>query len=133
MRSSHTRFRFLRFLLVGGTGFVVQLGSLWLLKWFFPVRVAFTVAFVLSVASHYSLNRFWALKSARRDSGRQFLEYLATVGLSYLVSYSFFNLFLYLKLSAMLSTALAVPPSTLVVFLLLNYRVFRHRDGGAAT
>ncbi len=27
----------------------------------------------------------------------------------------------------MWSTVLSVPPSTLVVFLLLNYRVFRHK------
>ena len=121
-----TQIRFLRFFTVGGVGFIVQLASLRVLKEMLPPRIAFTTAFVFSVATHYSLNRFWALASHRRDTGRQFLEYLGTVGISYLVSFSCFNFFLSLaKLSIMWSTALSVPPSTLVVFLLLNYRVFR--------
>jgi putative flippase GtrA len=128
MLTAKTRARFVRFFVVGGVGFLVQIGSLRLLKGILPANIAFTIAFVLSVASHYTFNRFWALTSTRRDTGRQFLEYLGTVGVSYLVSLTAFNIALrLLKVGVMWSTVLSVPPSTIVVFLLLNYRVFHHR------
>jgi len=121
-----TQVRFLRFFAVGGFGFLVQLGSLRGLKELLPARLAFSLAFALSVASHYLLNRFWALPSSRRDSGRQFLEYAGTIAISYAISFGCFNFFFGLiHLGIMWSTALAVPPSTLAVFLLLNYRVFK--------
>lgn len=123
-----TQVRFFSFIVVGGTGALVQFASLWLLKSVLPARIAYTIAFVLSVATHYSLNRFWALRSIRRDTFQQFLEYLATVAVSYVISFACFNLcYAVFHLGIMVSTALAIPPSTGVVFLLLNYRVFHHR------
>lgn len=124
-----TQVRFFQFLVVGGLGVVVQFASLALLKELIPVRVAYTAAFILSVVTHYSLNRFWALRSVRQDTLQQGLEYLATVGVSYAISFGCFNLCYGLfRLGPMLSTAIAIPPSTGVVFLLLNYRVFHHRE-----
>jgi len=74
------------------------------------------------------MNRFWALPSTRTDSSRQLLEYLATAGLSYLINLGVFKLCHNgLGLGDLLSTAIAVPPSTVVVFLILHFRVFRHR------
>jgi putative flippase GtrA len=121
-----TQVRFLRFFLVGGCGFLVQLGSLAVLKECLPARLAFSLAYILSVATHYLLNRFWALPSRRSDPGRQFLEYVGTIGLSYLISFGCFNLFYgWCHLSVMWATVWSVPPSTLAVFFLLNYRVFK--------
>ncbi len=123
-----TRDRFLKFVVVGGIGFVVQIAGVAFFKGFLRAGLAFSLGFFLSVASHYTLNRFWALKSTRRDGIRQLAEYLGTVCVSYLVSRSTFELLLRVaRLGVMRSTVLSVPPSTLVVFLLLNYRVFRHR------
>lgn len=60
------------------------------------------------------------------DSGRQLGEYLLTVVVSYLINLGAFSLFLaYLKIGVVLAGILAVPLSTLVVFVILNYRVFR--------
>ncbi|HTX65948.1 MAG TPA: GtrA family protein [Opitutaceae bacterium] len=123
-----TRGRFLRFVVVGGTAFGVQMSTLALGKRMLPPDAAFTVSFLLATATHYSLNRFWALPSARRDTMQQLGEYLATAGASYLINLGLFRLALsVIGLSVMGSALVAVPPSTLVVFLLLNYRVFRHR------
>ena len=122
-----TQVRFLRFLVVGGTAAVVQLATLALFKLFLGPTTAFTLSFILATATHYSLNRFWALPSGRRDTVQQLGEYLTTAGLSYLINLGLFHLGLsVLGLSVMWSAVMAVPPSTLVVFLLLNYRVFRH-------
>jgi putative flippase GtrA len=124
-----TQVRFWRFIAVGGISALVQLGSLAVLKRWFTPTLAFTLSFMMSTATHYSLNRFWALPSERRDRARQLTEYLATAGLSYLVNISLFNLCLHIiGLGVMGSAVFAVPPSTLVVFLLLNYRVFRRRN-----
>lgn len=126
-----TQVRFLRFLGVGGLAAMVQLSSLALFKQGLNPNLAFTLSFVLSTATHYSLNRFWALPSERHDAVRQLGEYLATAALSYLINLSLFRLCLsVIGLSVMWSAAAALPPSTLVVFLLLNYRVFRRRLSG---
>ena len=128
--SRETQVRFSRFLVVGGTAAVVQLSSLALFKRGLSPNPAFTLSFVLSTATHYSLNRFWALPSERRDSMQQLGEYLMTAGLSYLINLSLFRLCLsVIGLSVIWSAVVALPPSTLVVFLLLNYRVFRHGRG----
>ena len=89
-------------------------------------RAAFAISWVGSTMAHYLCNRFWALPSGRQDSKKQFGEYLLTTGLSLLVQWLGFEAFYSgAGLDAMWSTILAVPPSTVVVFLLLNYRVFR--------
>ncbi len=132
MLTAHTRARFSRFFIVGGIGFVVQLGSVRLLKEVLPPRVAFTIAFMLSVSTHYLLNRFWALTSVRTDTRRQFLEYLGTVGQSYLVSYLLFNLFLYVAtarrhvVNRAIGSALdagRIPACSITVFL----KIFNNR------
>ena len=125
-----TQVRFWRFLVVGGGAAGVQFAVLWLLKQHLPAGWAFTLSFAFSTATHYTLNRFWALPSERRDSGQQLAEYLLTVALSYVINLGTFKFCqALLGLGVMLAAACAIPPSTLVVFLLLNFRVFRAGGG----
>ncbi|HSY54775.1 MAG TPA: GtrA family protein [Opitutaceae bacterium] len=124
-----TQVRFLRFLVVGGTTYLVQVASMKLFLGWVGTNPAFTLSFVCGTLTHYSLNRFWAMPSMRGDTWRQMGEYLATAVLSYTINFSLFRLGLdVLGLSKFWSIAMAVPPSTLVVFLLLNYRVFRRSE-----
>ena len=121
-----TQVRFARFLTVGGTAYVVQVLTMKLFSLGLGTDAAFTLSFVCSTSTHYTLNRFWALPSLRTDTWRQAREYLFTAALSFAINYGLFHLCLdVFGLGKILSTAIAVPPSTLVVFLLLNYRVFR--------
>ena len=123
-----TQVRFLRFLTVGATAFVVQVLVMKLLLGRLGTNLAFTLSFVCSTSTHYCLNRFWALPSSRQDTRRQLGEYLTTVLISYAINLAVFHLCLdVIGLGKIWSTAVAVPPSTVVVFLLLNYRVFRLR------
>ena len=123
-----TQIRLMRFLVVGGTAAVVQFCVLALVKHWFVPNLAFTVSFVCSTTTHYSLNRFWALPSDRRDNWRQLGEYLATAGVNYLVNIGLFALgHSVFGLGVLWSAVLALPPSTAIVFLFLNYRVFRRR------
>jgi putative flippase GtrA len=124
-----TQVRFFRFLAVGGTAYLVQVASMKLLLDRLGTNLAFTLSFMCSTSTHYLLNRFWALPSMRADTLRQLGEYLATAAFSFVVNFSLFRLGLdVFRLDKLWSTAVAVPPSTLVVFLLLNYRVFRRNE-----
>lgn len=120
--------RLFRFLVVGGGSALVQLGLMWLFGRILPEKISFSLSWVCSTATHYLANRFWALPSARADTGRQLGEYAFTVALSYLINLgAFVALRDGLGVGPYASTLLAIPPSTVVVFLLLNFRVFRPR------
>lgn len=128
LSNQHTRFRFARFIVVGGTAYAVQWLTMKLFAPWFATNIAFTLSFICSTTTHYLLNRFWALPSVRTDSWRQLGEYLATACVSYVINFGLFRLCIdVFGLGKLWATAIAVPPSTLVVFLLLNFRVFRHR------
>jgi len=129
LNNRQTQVRFIKFFVVGGTGYVVGILAFNILEHFFGQNIAFNAAYFLSTSTHYSLNRFWALRSSRKDTVKQFLEYLATAVISYIISFGSFKL---LKsgfgLSLGLSQAFSIPPSTLVTFFILNFLVFRHSE-----
>jgi putative flippase GtrA len=113
------------FLVVGGGSALVQLVVLRGLKTRMNETLAFSISWVVSTTTHYLANRFWALPSTRNDPARQLGEYLFAVALSYVINLGAFKLLRQkFGLSTMWATAWAIPPSTVVVFLLLNYRVF---------
>ncbi len=125
-----TQVRFVRFLTVGATAYGVQFATMKLFLAWLPTNAAFTLSFLCSTSTHYALNRFWALPSNRADTLRQLREYLLVAALSYVINFAIFHLCLdVIGLGKLWSTAVAVPPSTVIVFLLLNYRVFRARAG----
>ena len=120
-----TLLRLLRFLVVGGGSLGVQLATFWALAGWVNDTLAFSVSWLVSTGTHYLANRFWALPSTRHDAGRQLGEYLFTVTVSWVINTAAFKALLALGLNAYWAVACAVPPSTIVVFLMLNYRVFR--------
>ena len=120
-----TQLRLVRFLIVGGGSALIQVAVLRGLRSRLGETVAFTISWIVSTTTHYFANRFWALPSPRDDTGRQFGEYLVAVALSYLINLGVFKLLrVRFKLSPTWAALWAVPPSTIVVFLILNYRVF---------
>lgn len=123
-----TQIRLVRFLVVGGGTALLQVMVIAALKRWMGETAAFSISWVVSTATHYLANRYWALPSARHDTSKQFGEYLVTVALSYLINLAAFKVCRDgLGLSVEWSTLVAIPPSTIVVFLMLNYRVFRAR------
>jgi putative flippase GtrA len=129
LRDRETQVRFARFLVVGGSAYAVQMVTMKIALLGLETNTAFAVSFLCSTSTHYTLNQFWALPSARSDTLRQLRDYLGAVAVSFAINFSVFHLCLdVLGLGKMWSTALAVPPSTAVVFLLLNYRVFKARS-----
>ncbi|MBL9189279.1 MAG: GtrA family protein [Opitutaceae bacterium] len=121
-----TQLRLLRFLAVGGGSALVQIAVLRALKARLGETWAFSISWVVSTTTHYFANRFWALPSGRDDTVQQIGEYLVAVGLSYLINLGAFKLLRHrFNLSATWAALWAIPPSTIVVFLILNYRVFQ--------
>lgn len=121
-----TQWRLFRFLAVGGGSALVQVAVIAVLKHLMPELLAFTVSWVVSTVTHYLANRFWALPSARHDAGKQFAEYLFTVAVSWVINTAAYYICRQtFGLGVEWATLWAIPPSTVVVFLLLNYRVFR--------
>ncbi len=59
--------RFFKFLVVGTVGFIVDFGTLTLLKEFIgmPTLVANTISFSLAVLSNFTFNRFWTYPDSR--------------------------------------------------------------------
>jgi putative flippase GtrA len=127
--SRKTQGRFGRFIVVGGVTACVQFSTLMIFKRWLSPNFAFTLSFICALSTHYTLNRFWALRSVRQDTARQFVEYLFTAGLSYLINIVLFRIgFNIFGLSVMWAALAAFPPSTLIVFVILNYHVFRHQE-----
>jgi putative flippase GtrA len=123
-----TQVRFFRFVLVGGGVAAVHLGVLAIAKNYWPATTAYTAGFLVATAAHYTLNKLWALPSDRCDVARQLTEYMLTVGVSYLVNLGVFTFaHSILGWGIMWAAVCAVPPATLVVFLLLNFIVFPAR------
>jgi putative flippase GtrA len=125
LHDRETQLRLLRFLAVGGGTALVQVAVLRMLKRWLSETLAFSISWVVSTCTHYLANRYWALPSARTDTGMQLGEYLFAVGLSYVINLGMFKLLRHrFKLGATWATLGAIPPSTIVVFLILNFRVF---------
>jgi len=123
-----TILRFIKFFIVGGTCYLVGVATFNLFKWLMAPNYAFSGSFLVSMATHYTLNRFWALKSHRTDNLRQLIEYLLTAAASYGISFSTFKILnLVYGFNLLWSQALSQPPATLVTFLVLNFWVFKHR------
>ena len=120
-----TQWRLLRFLAVGAGSALVQVAVLRLLRARIGETWAFSVSWVVSTTTHYFANRFWALPSGRDDAAQQLGEYLFAVVVSYVINLGAFKLLrTKFKLSPTWATLWAIPPSTIVVFLILNFRVF---------
>lgn len=62
--------RFIKFLIVGTIGFVVDFGILTLLKEFtsLPTAAANTISFTAAVISNFTLNRYWTYPDSRSKS-----------------------------------------------------------------
>ena len=72
--------RFSKFLVVGAIGFVVDFGTLTLLKELFqvPTLIANTISFTMAVISNFTLNRYWTYPDSREKKlGAQLVQFAA--------------------------------------------------------
>lgn len=118
-----------RFLAIGGGSACVQFGILAILQGGLKPGLAFSISFFASTAFHYCCNRFWTFRSDRQDTLLQLGEYLLTVAISYGLNIGVFFLCRdMLGWDTMLSAIAAMPAASVVVFFLLNIRVFKSTE-----
>jgi len=119
---------FLKVLRAGGTGAaaaVINFAALWVFVRFFSPRVSFSLAFLLAVAAHFTLSKFWTFQDRSAAWGRQIWQYLLVALLSYLIQFSIFQSTMsFLGLGVFTANTAAILVGTLFGFLLMHLWVF---------
>jgi putative flippase GtrA len=119
-------FRFLRFCTVGATVASIDFGLVWLLRGKLPPLVAVSVAYLIGVSCHFLLNKMWVFKCRRSDYIRQLIQYSAVVVASWTTTIAIVHFCLSSFTTNLLVAKLfAIPPATLVGFVLMHFLVFR--------
>ena len=120
-----------RFCLVGGLVFLVDLSMLWLWSHFTPPLVAVSVAYLIAVTVHFCFNKWWVFQNRSSAYSAQLLKYLLTVFCCWLCTVAVFSVALrWLTTNIYLAKLLAIPPTTLLGFVLMKLFVFREKLPG---
>jgi putative flippase GtrA len=119
-------FRVLRFCIVGAAVAAIDFGLVWLLSGHLPPLIAVSIAYFTAVCCHFLLNKMWVFRCQRSDYIRQLIQYSTVI----IASYATTIIIVHLCLSSFTTNVLvaklfAVPPATLIAFLLMQFFVFR--------
>jgi dolichol-phosphate mannosyltransferase len=76
LRSHHNWLELLRFCVVGGSGYVINVGLFTVLYHDMPYRLAFTIAFVVAATSNFVWNRVWTFKVEHGEPHVQYVRFL---------------------------------------------------------
>jgi putative flippase GtrA len=118
--------RFLRFCIVGATVAAIDFSLVWLLSSRIQPLVAVSIAYLIAVCFHFLLNKMWVFRCTRSDYVRQLMQYFAVVVASWLTTISIVHFCLSgFTTNILIAKLFAVPPATLVAFLLMQFFVFR--------
>jgi putative flippase GtrA len=105
---------------------VIDLGLVWLLSGLVRPLVAVSIAYLSAVCCHFLLNKKWVFQCRRNDYFRQLIQYFAAVVASWATTITIVQLCLSsLTSNVLIAKLFAVPPATLVTFLLMRLFVFR--------
>jgi putative flippase GtrA len=112
----------------GGTGATVaalNFVALWILVHFFGPRVSFSIAFLIALAAHFTLSKFWTFRDRSAAWRRQVPQYLLVAMMSYLIQLSIFQSAIsFLGMRVFGANALAILVGAAVGFLLMHAWVF---------
>jgi putative flippase GtrA len=116
----------IRFCVVGATVFAFDFSMLWVFHHFFPKLVAVSIAYIMGVTLHFCLNKWWVFQAGYLPAGSQVVRYLLNVAACWLCTVSFVWLVLHMLTgNVFIAKAIAIPPTTLLGFLLMRFFVFR--------
>ncbi len=124
--------RLVRFCVVGGIVAVVDFGTVWLLSHLLRPLTAVSIGYFIGVTCHFLLNKFWVFQCQRSDYVRQLMQYLTVVLTSWLTTVIVVHFCLStLTSNVLIAKLFAVPPATLVAFVLMQFFVFRRPNKSA--
>jgi len=104
------RHHFVRYLFVGGTTFVIDIGLLYVLHGKMGIRIgiATSLAYWISIVYNFLLNRTWTFSARDKDDLRRHLiTYLVLLGFNYLFTVIFVSYFSH-HINYLLAKVLAV-------------------------
>jgi putative flippase GtrA len=115
-----------RFCLAGGVVALVDLGLVRLLVHVLPPLVAVSTAYLWAVGLHFCLNRWWVFAATQNPAANQFVRYAMTVCACLGCTLGMVALAMSTVTSSiMLAKIIAIPPVTLLGFVLMRMFVFR--------
>jgi putative flippase GtrA len=118
--------RLARFAAVGVAVAAVFMGLNWLLGPWVGKQAAFLLSYPPALAVHFCLNKWWTFSDRKTVTRRQIGEYLAMVGVTFLLQWSVFTaLARWTTLPAWLEAGLANVAQTAISFLFMQARIFR--------
>jgi putative flippase GtrA len=117
--------RLLRFGLVGVLVALLDVALIWILLHWVPRLLAVAIAYPFAVSAHFALNRCWVFSRSRVPLGDQLWRYGLTAGACWLctVGVAAASLAL-LSGDVFVAKAMAIPPATLLGFVLMQRFVF---------
>ena len=105
---------------------VIDFTTVWSLSHFLHPLVAVSIAYFVGVSCLFLLNKFWVFRCRRSDYIRQLMQYLMVVLFSWLTTVAVVHLCLStFTQNILIAKLFAVPPATLVGFVLMQFFVFR--------
>ena len=91
-----------------------------------PALVVVSIAYLTAVCCHFLLNKMWVFRCRRSDLVRQLLQYLAVVVASWFITITIVHFCLSsFTTNVLIAKLFALPPATVVAFLLMQFFVFR--------
>jgi putative flippase GtrA len=104
--------------------------SLWLFMHVLGPRVSFSLAFLIALAAHFTLSKFWTFRDRSAEWGRQIWQYLVGALISYLIQLAVFQSAMsFLGLRVFGANAVAVLVGAVVGFLLMHSWIFSGDQG----
>jgi putative flippase GtrA len=117
---------------VGVTVASIDFGLVWLLSGRLPPLVAVSIAYLIAVCCHFLMNKMWVFQCKRNDYIRQLAQYCAVVVASWSTTLAIVHLCLSnFTNNVLIAKLFALPPATLVAFLLMQLLVFRSQSKSA--
>ena len=111
---------------------VVDFSTVWWLSHFLQPLISVSIAYFVAVTCHFLLNKFSVFQCRRNDYVRQLLQYLTVVLSCWLTTVLIVQLCLStITHNILLAKLFAVPPATLVAFVLMQLFVFRKSHSSA--
>lgn len=99
--------------------------SLWIFVHIFGPKVSFSLAFLIALAAHFTLSKFWTFRDRSVEWGRQVWQYLIVALISYFIQLAVFQSAMsFLGLRVFAANAMAILVGAVVGFLLMHSWVF---------
>jgi putative flippase GtrA len=118
-------FRFVQYCTVGAIVAAIDFSLAWMLsRWLSPL-IAVSIAYFTAVSCHFLLSKIWVYRCNRRDHARQVGQYALCIVVAWLSTLGVVKLCLStITTNILLAKLIAVPPITLVGFVVLRCFVF---------